>query len=77
MALHEQELSGILADEMGLGKTLETISAFAYLDLLQKEKNIKYDNMKMKHIVIVPKSVITNWKNEFERWCPSLRVFVA
>lgn len=31
----------------------------------------------MKHIVIVPKSVLPNWANEFKMWCPSLRVYVA
>lgn len=24
------------------------------------------------HIVITPKSTLTNWTNEFKRWCPSL-----
>lgn len=26
------------------------------------------------HIVIVPKSTLANWNNEFARWCPSLKV---
>lgn len=25
------------------------------------------------HIVIVPKSTLANWMNEFKKWCPSLR----
>ena len=25
------------------------------------------------HIVLVPKSTLANWMNEFSRWCPSLR----
>ena len=24
-------------------------------------------------MVIVPKSTLSNWMNEFKRWCPSLR----
>merc|ERR1712128_50996 len=28
------------------------------------------------HLVIVPKSTLQNWKNEFTRWCPSLEVLV-
>src|SRR5690606_23961499 len=26
------------------------------------------------HMVIAPKSVITNWVNEFNRWCPDITV---
>lgn len=25
------------------------------------------------HIVIVPKSTLQNWMNEFQKWCPSIR----
>jgi SWI/SNF-related matrix-associated actin-dependent regulator of chromatin subfamily A member 5 len=50
---------------MGLGKTLQTISLLGYL------KNFK--NMAGPHIVIVPKSTLQNWVNEFNRWCPSLK----
>jgi len=55
---------GVLADEMGLGKTLQTISLLGYL------KN--YKNISGPFIVITPKSTLTNWSNEFKRWCPSL-----
>ena len=27
------------------------------------------------HLVIAPKSTLTNWYKEFTRWCPSLRAF--
>lgn len=49
---------------MGLGKTLQTISLLGYL------KHFK--NAAGPHIVIVPKSTLQNWVNEFNRWCPSL-----
>ena len=65
--LHDNGISGILADEMGLGKTLQTISLLGYL----KEAR----GVDGPHLVIVPKSTIGNWMNEFKRWCPSLRVF--
>lgn len=50
---------------MGLGKTLQTISLLGYL------KHFK--NSAGPHIVIVPKSTLQNWVNEFNRWCPSLK----
>lgn len=25
------------------------------------------------HMVIVPKSTLANWMNEFKKWCPSIR----
>ncbi|TMW51170.1 hypothetical protein DOY81_003786, partial [Sarcophaga bullata] len=65
ISLHENGINGILADEMGLGKTLQTISFLGYL------KHFK--NQARPHIVIVPKSTLQNWINEFEKWCPSLR----
>lgn len=65
ISLYENGINGILADEMGLGKTLQTISLIGYL------KHFK--NNSGPHIVIVPKSTLQNWMNEFEKWCPSVR----
>ncbi|CCI49756.1 unnamed protein product [Albugo candida] len=64
--LAHQGINGILADEMGLGKTLQTISVLAYF--------YQFENISGPHIVLVPKSTLSNWMMEFHRWCPSLRV---
>ena len=64
--LHENGLNGILADEMGLGKTLQSISILGYM--------LEFQNVRGPHIVLVPKSTLANWMNEFRRWCPDLRV---
>lgn len=66
IGLFENGINGILADEMGLGKTLQTISMLGYLK--------HYRKVTGPHIVIVPKSTLQNWINEFTRWCPSLEV---
>ena len=60
-------LNGILADEMGLGKTLQSISVLAYMRQFQKVNG--------PHLIMVPKSTLSNWMNEFQRFCPSIRVF--
>ncbi|XP_041358454.1 SWI/SNF-related matrix-associated actin-dependent regulator of chromatin subfamily A member 5-like [Gigantopelta aegis] len=65
ISLYENGINGILADEMGLGKTLQTISLLGYMK--------HYRNIASPHLVIVPKSTLTNWMQEFDRWCPSLR----
>ncbi|XP_006257588.3 probable global transcription activator SNF2L1 isoform X3 [Rattus norvegicus] len=66
ISLYENGVNGILADEMGLGKTLQTIALLGYLK--------HYRNFPGPHMVLVPKSTLHNWMNEFKRWVPSLRV---
>ncbi|MGL5574727.1 MAG: DEAD/DEAH box helicase, partial [Sarcina sp.] len=56
--------AGILADEMGLGKTIQTIT---YI-LSGKEK---------KSLVVTPTALIYNWKNEFEKFAPSLNIGIV
>uniref|UniRef100_A0A7E4W0W4 SWI/SNF related, matrix associated, actin dependent regulator of chromatin, subfamily a, member 5 n=1 Tax=Panagrellus redivivus TaxID=6233 RepID=A0A7E4W0W4_PANRE len=63
--LQHNSINGILADEMGLGKTLQTISLLGYM------KHVK--NFNGPFLVIVPKSTLQNWMNEFEKWCPTMR----
>ena len=58
-------VNGILADEMGLGKTLQSISILA----LAKEREWKEDQFP--HLIVCPKSTISNWEKEFKRFCPS------
>ncbi|KAI4462666.1 snf2/rad54 helicase family [Holotrichia oblita] len=65
ISLYENGINGILADEMGLGKTLQTISLLGFMK--------HYKNIQGPHIVIVPKSTLANWMNEFSKWCPTLR----
>lgn len=32
-----------------------------------------YRNIPGPHMVIVPKSTLQNWVNEFQKWCPTIR----
>lgn len=55
---------GILADEMGLGKTLQTIA------FIMNNKNSK-------SIIITPTSLIYNWKSEFEKFAPNIKLGIV
>jgi SWI/SNF-related matrix-associated actin-dependent regulator of chromatin subfamily A member 5 len=50
----------------GLGKTLQSISILAYL--------LEFKKVSGPHLIMVPKSTLSNWCNEFARWCPTFRV---
>ncbi|GBG88593.1 hypothetical protein CBR_g48123 [Chara braunii] len=63
--LYENGINGILADEMGLGKTLQTISLLGYLH--------EFKGITGPHMVVAPKSTLSNWMNELRRFCPILR----
>jgi SNF2 family DNA or RNA helicase len=52
---------GIITDEMGLGKTLEVIGL-----LLESPKE--------KTLIIVPSSLIAQWKSEFAKFAPKLHI---
>lgn len=65
-ALDELGWGGCLADDMGLGKTLQTISFLQFL----KEK---YSGSTQ--LVVCPTSLIFNWENELQKFCPSLKYY--
>ncbi|KAF8572435.1 hypothetical protein P879_00003 [Paragonimus westermani] len=63
--LHHDNINGILADEMGLGKTLQTIAMLGYMKHCRHKPG--------PNLIIVPKSTLSNWMNELNRWVPTLR----
>ncbi len=67
--LDRYKFGGILADDMGLGKTIQMISIL--LDYVQKNDNRRAS------IVISPSSLSLNWKNEIEKFAPSLKIKVV
>jgi hypothetical protein len=67
--LREYRLGGILADDMGLGKTVQVL---AHL-LFEKE----HGRMDRPSLVVVPTSLMFNWRAEAARFAPQLRVLVS
>jgi SNF2 family DNA or RNA helicase len=52
---------GVLADEMGLGKSIQLIATML-------------GNPKPRTLIIVPKSIITQWSEEINRFAPNLTI---
>ena len=64
--LNQFGFGGILADDMGLGKTIQVIALLSHLKRSQKlEKPV---------LIVVPLTVLFNWKNELQRFAPPLKV---
>ncbi len=69
--LYGQKLGGILADEMGLGKTLQ---ALALITSVKGGRVIP--SAPSPTLVVVPASLVENWRREAARFAPGLRVFI-
>lgn len=62
--LYDWGFHGLLADDMGLGKTVQ---ALAFLSLLSS---------KMPHLIVLPSSLLFNWKCEIQRFLPDTTYLV-
>lgn len=70
--LYEHGLGGCLADDMGLGKTVQAI---AFLGGLREGKILREGaGSSAPHLVVVPSTLVFNWKREFENFYPDFDV---
>lgn len=67
--LYRQQLGGILADEMGLGKTPQALALLSAATAARA-------GAARPHFVVVPASLMENWRREAARFAPQLRTFV-
>ena len=65
--LRKMHLSGILADDMGLGKTLQAICTLTQYHQTHERQSL----------IVCPTSLLYNWKEEFSRFNPKLKVQVV
>ncbi|MFN3197637.1 MAG: DEAD/DEAH box helicase [Bradymonadia bacterium] len=71
-------LGGCLADDMGLGKTIQVITLLALLKARAPgETATQTDSPRPLDLLIVPASLIDNWRGEMIRFAPQLRPWVA
>ncbi|HEU0296311.1 MAG TPA: DEAD/DEAH box helicase [Anaerolineales bacterium] len=68
--LREYKFGGILADDMGLGKTVQVL---VYLQSLKESRDSPEERNRSASLLVVPKSLITNWQRESEKFTPHLR----
>ncbi|MCH9609762.1 MAG: RNA polymerase-associated protein RapA [Chlamydiales bacterium] len=64
--LRRMHLGGILADDMGLGKTVQAVTALTQLHSGKKELSL----------IICPTSLVYNWKAEFNKFNPNLKILI-
>jgi hypothetical protein len=62
--LEDYGFHGILADEMGLGKTVQVL---AFLSRLPTDRP---------HLIVLPTSLLFNWRNEIQQFLPSFSFIV-
>lgn len=76
-------LGACLADDMGLGKTIQVIDLIVRLkesavSATSGKKSVgKQSHGTAPFLLIVPASLIGNWKQELDRFAPQLKVFLA
>jgi SNF2 family DNA or RNA helicase len=67
--LRQFSFGGCLADDMGVGKTAQVLA------LLESRRELRAQaQVEAPSLVVVPKSLIFNWKQEVQRFTPQLRV---
>ncbi|MEA3455800.1 MAG: DEAD/DEAH box helicase [Campylobacterota bacterium] len=64
--LYDNNFGGCLADDMGLGKTLQAITLLSGI----------YPKTKTPSLIVMPRSLLTNWQNELSRFNPNLSFYL-
>lgn len=70
--LTDHGFGALLADDMGLGKTIQTI---AWL-LSRKTHSPNPIPQPNATLIVAPLTLLSNWKREFQKFAPSLKVYV-
>lgn len=66
--LYDNGFGGCLADDMGLGKTVQAISLLLLSNAGRKKG-------RKPSMVVMPRTLLFNWKAEFEKFAPGLKLY--
>ena len=66
--LQRMEFGGCLADDMGLGKTVQVLAMLEERRALRAAENLPPS------LVVVPRSLLFNWRQEAEKFAPQIRL---
>ncbi|MCH7667540.1 MAG: DEAD/DEAH box helicase, partial [Acidobacteria bacterium] len=67
-------LGGCLADDMGLGKTIQALGVLA---MGRRQQGKQGKKSKGSDLLVVPASLVDNWRLEIDRFAPELKVLIA
>ncbi|MBR9982020.1 MAG: DEAD/DEAH box helicase [Desulfatitalea sp.] len=70
--LSQLGLGACLADDMGLGKTIQVLALLLYL-----QHTAPADAPRQPSLLVVPASLLGNWRSEAARFAPSLKLLFA
>jgi non-specific serine/threonine protein kinase len=77
-------LGGCLADDMGLGKTLQTLALLlkrkteaGSTESGQKRPQVDAEAQALPNLLVVPASLLANWRAEIERFTPALSFVIV
>ncbi|MCF8238395.1 MAG: DEAD/DEAH box helicase [Saprospiraceae bacterium] len=87
VGVQQAGLGACLADDMGLGKTLQTIALLLHMQghsdrdhmpdqKLQLDMFAPPERLPLRALIILPATLVFNWKEEIQRFAPHLRVYV-
>ncbi|HQR36207.1 MAG TPA: SNF2-related protein [Blastocatellia bacterium] len=74
--LRESRFGGCLADDMGTGKTIQTLCFLQSVKEAYDTRNARKRKKEPRaaHLLVVPRSLVTNWMREAEKFAPGLRI---
>lgn len=71
--LTEHGFGALLADDMGLGKTIQVIAwALQVIDCDRRQSTAVGSGI----LIVAPLTLLSNWRHEFAKFAPGLRVYV-
>lgn len=74
--LRESRFGGCLADDMGTGKTIQALCFLQSLkkDYEERNKRKRRKEPRAASLLVVPRSIVTNWEREAQKFAPSLKI---